>query len=86
MYAPRLFKIRLYLLHWLALAWDVGIGSSTTSTDSFSWDDYSYYSEVFPDCSGTPSFVGDGWCDDDNNNEVCILPNVIIECLDPVND
>ena len=46
-------------------------------------------------CNGTPSWIGDGYCDDDNNNEGCYWDGdnccnggfhnfcAICECLDP---
>lgn len=75
MYTPRFLKMHLQLLFWWALAWDVVMGSSTSSTYSYSLDDSSYYSVDyysvdFPDCSGPFNYIGDGDCDTYNNNEV----------------
>lgn len=46
----------------------------------YSFDSYSFSSSwldsvASPTCRGTVYFIGDGDCDDENNNEVCTLAN-----------
>lgn len=77
--------MRLHLLLWWALEWDVVIGSTTSSRYSFFTDDLDYNSVDFPDCSGVPSHFGDGECASHNNNEVRVVSIAIMECVVLVN-
>lgn len=68
------------LILYVALALKVIGGSTTTSLDSSLHPN----SVAFPNCTGTTSGIGDGSCDDENNNVVGTIASSRIghECWD----
>lgn len=61
----------------LGIAFVLRGANGSSSTSSYS-SEPSANEVAFPNCTGFQSFIRDGYCDDSNNNVVCINVNIIM--------